>query len=79
MNTFINYVVALLTLLWGSAGMAAETRVIINLSDQSVSLIEGGRIILVSPIASGKPGCRRRRAISAFTTRTSTICPGALD
>jgi hypothetical protein len=29
MNTFINYVVALLTLLWGSAGIAAETRVII--------------------------------------------------
>ena len=56
MKTFINCVVALLTLLWGSAGIAAETRVIINLSNQSVSLIEGDRTILVSPIASGKPG-----------------------
>jgi lipoprotein-anchoring transpeptidase ErfK/SrfK len=56
MKTFINCAIALLTLLWASSGMAAETRVIINLSDQSVSLIEGGRTILVSPIASGKPG-----------------------
>jgi lipoprotein-anchoring transpeptidase ErfK/SrfK len=56
MKTFINCVVALSTLLWGSAGIAAESRVIINLSDQSASLIEGGRTILVSPIASGKPG-----------------------
>ena len=36
--------------------MAAETRVIINLSNQSVSLIEEGRTILDTPIASGKPG-----------------------
>jgi lipoprotein-anchoring transpeptidase ErfK/SrfK len=56
MKTFINCVVALSTLLWGSAGIAAESRVIISLSDQSASLIEGGRTILVSPIASGKPG-----------------------
>jgi lipoprotein-anchoring transpeptidase ErfK/SrfK len=36
--------------------LAAETRVIINLSDQSVLLIEQGKIALVSPIASGKAG-----------------------
>jgi lipoprotein-anchoring transpeptidase ErfK/SrfK len=36
--------------------MASETKVIINLSDQRASLIEQGRITLVSPIASGKPG-----------------------
>jgi hypothetical protein len=36
--------------------MASETRVIINLSDQRVSLVQQGRITLVSPIASGKPG-----------------------
>jgi lipoprotein-anchoring transpeptidase ErfK/SrfK len=36
--------------------MASETKVIINLSDQRVSLVEQGRITLVSPIASGKPG-----------------------
>ena len=36
--------------------MVAETRVIINLSDQSASLVERGRTTLVSPIASGKSG-----------------------
>ena len=36
--------------------MASETRVIINLSDQRVPLVQQGRITLVSPIASGKPG-----------------------
>ena len=36
--------------------MASETRVIINLSDQRASLVEQGKITLVSPIASGKPG-----------------------
>jgi lipoprotein-anchoring transpeptidase ErfK/SrfK len=40
----------------GNARTAAATRVIINLSDQSASLVEHGRITLVSPIASGKPG-----------------------
>jgi lipoprotein-anchoring transpeptidase ErfK/SrfK len=56
LKTFICCVIALSALLWGSAGYASETRVIINLSDQSVSLVEQGRITLVSPIASGKPG-----------------------
>ena len=36
--------------------MASETRVIINLSDQRASLVQQGRITLVSPIASGKSG-----------------------
>lgn len=56
MKTCLNYVAALSALLLGSAGMASETRVIINLSDQRVSLVQQGRITLVSPIASGKPG-----------------------
>jgi len=56
MKTCFNYVAALSALLLGSAGMAAETRVIINLSDQRASLVQQGRITLVSPIASGKPG-----------------------
>ena len=56
MKTDLNCVIALSALLLGSAGMASETRVIINLSDQRVSLVEQGRITLVSPIASGKPG-----------------------
>src|SRR5438132_6994117 len=55
-NTSLNYVIILSTLLLGSAGMASETRVIINLSDQRASLVQQGRITLVSPIASGKPG-----------------------
>jgi len=36
--------------------MASQTRVIINLSDQRASLVQQGRITLVSPIASGKTG-----------------------
>jgi lipoprotein-anchoring transpeptidase ErfK/SrfK len=56
MKTFKNVVIALAALMVGNAGMAAETRVIINLSDQTASLVQGGRITLVSPIASGKPG-----------------------
>jgi lipoprotein-anchoring transpeptidase ErfK/SrfK len=56
MKTFIPYITTVSALLWGSAVMAAETRVIINLSDQRVSLVEQGRITLVSPIASGKTG-----------------------
>jgi lipoprotein-anchoring transpeptidase ErfK/SrfK len=39
----------------GSA-MRSGTRVIINLSEQRAYLIESGKVILISPIASGKPG-----------------------
>ena len=56
MKTFINVVITLSAFVVASARMAAETRVIINLSDQSASLVERGRTTLVSPIASGKPG-----------------------
>jgi L,D-transpeptidase-like protein len=56
MPTCFNRIIALSALLWGSEGMASETRVIINLSDQRASLVQQGRITLVSPIASGKPG-----------------------
>ena len=40
----------------GASNMGPETRVIINLSEQRAYLIEGGRVSLISPIASGKPG-----------------------
>ena len=40
---------------YGSA-MHLGTRVIINLSEQRAYLIEGGKVSLISPIASGKPG-----------------------
>ncbi|MFZ0504462.1 MAG: L,D-transpeptidase [Chthoniobacterales bacterium] len=56
MKTFINVVITLAAFMVGNVCMAAGTRVIINLSDQTASLVEGGRITLVSPIASGKPG-----------------------
>jgi lipoprotein-anchoring transpeptidase ErfK/SrfK len=56
MKTCFNCVIALSALLLGRAGMASETRVIIDLSDQRASLVQQGRITLVSPIASGKPG-----------------------
>jgi hypothetical protein len=56
MKTYMNCVIALSIILLGSAGLASETRVIINLSDQRASLVQQGRITLVSPIASGKPG-----------------------
>jgi hypothetical protein len=42
------------------------TRVIINLSDQRSSLIQQGRITLVSPMASGKPGWSTRDANTQF-------------
>src|SRR6516164_917393 len=56
MKIFGNCSIALSTLLLVSAGFASDTRVIINLSDQRASLVRQGRITLVSPIASGKPG-----------------------
>ena len=56
MKTCLNCVIALSAVLLGSPGIASQTRVIINLSDQRVSLVQQGRITLVSPIASGKPG-----------------------
>jgi lipoprotein-anchoring transpeptidase ErfK/SrfK len=56
MKTFLNYLMTVSALLLASVGMASQTRVIINLSDQTASLVQQGRITLVSPIASGKPG-----------------------
>jgi len=55
MRTYFALVITLSALLLGSSGMASETRVIINLSDQRASPVEQGRITLVS-LASGKPG-----------------------
>jgi lipoprotein-anchoring transpeptidase ErfK/SrfK len=39
-----------------ASAMRSGTRVIINLSEQRAHLIEDGKVSLVSPIASGKPG-----------------------
>jgi lipoprotein-anchoring transpeptidase ErfK/SrfK len=56
MKICLRYPAVLLALLLASQGLASETRVVINLSDQRVSLVEHGRITLVSPICSGKHG-----------------------
>ena len=47
---------ALTAVLWVSAAMASATWVIINLSEQRAYLVERGKVTLISPIASGKPG-----------------------
>jgi lipoprotein-anchoring transpeptidase ErfK/SrfK len=39
-----------------ASAMHSRTRVIISLSEQRAYLIEGGKVSLISPIASGKPG-----------------------
>jgi lipoprotein-anchoring transpeptidase ErfK/SrfK len=40
----------------GATNIGPGTRVIINLSEQRAYLIEEGKVSLISPIASGKPG-----------------------
>ena len=56
MKTFMRLFATVGVVLWVGATIAAETRVIINLSEQRAYLIEHGKVALVSPIASGKPG-----------------------
>ena len=56
MKTIIRLFVVVGVTLWvGGAAIAAETRVIINLSEQRAYLIEKGKLTLIPPIASGKP------------------------
>ena len=56
MKSHLQLLIALTTVGWVGAGMASEARVVINLSEQRAYLIEQGRVALVSPIGSGKPG-----------------------
>jgi len=56
MKTYHYLVLLLAAPLFESVGLASEIRVIINLSDQKACLVQQGRITLVAPIASGKPG-----------------------
>jgi lipoprotein-anchoring transpeptidase ErfK/SrfK len=56
MNMLIRLLIALAGVAWTSWAPAAQMRVIINLSEQRVYLLEGGSVTLISPIASGKPG-----------------------
>jgi lipoprotein-anchoring transpeptidase ErfK/SrfK len=52
----IRLLIALSAVAWATRAAAAQTKVIINLSEQRAYLVEEGRVTLVSPIASGKPG-----------------------
>jgi lipoprotein-anchoring transpeptidase ErfK/SrfK len=49
-------VLILIAIALTGVAMAQKTRVIINLSEQRVYLVERGKVILIAPIASGKPG-----------------------
>src|SRR5262249_21855106 len=52
----IRLLIALPALTWVSLAAVSPTKVIIDLSEQRAYLVEQGRVTLVSPIASGKPG-----------------------
>jgi hypothetical protein len=56
MKMFLQLLIALPAIVWTSVAAASDTKVIINLSEQRAYLIEQGRVTLVSPVASGKPG-----------------------
>ena len=56
MKTLFQIITILQAALWVSIARGSEPRVIINLSEQRAYLLEQGEVILVSPIASGKPG-----------------------
>ena len=56
MKAVLHLLLAIATLLSVSAATGSEARVIINLSEQRVYLIERGAVALISPVASGKPG-----------------------
>ena len=56
MKMFLQLLIALPAIVWTSVAVASDTKVIINLSEQRAYLIEQGRVTLVSPVASGKPG-----------------------
>ena len=77
MKRFFQFFIALAAVLWAGMGMASQTRVVINLSEQKAYLIKQDKVILVSPISSGRRGCRHRRVISEFLARISTIGLGA--
>ena len=49
--------------------MRPGTRVIINLSEQRAYLVEGGKVSLIAPIASGKPGWSTPTGNFAITSK----------
>jgi lipoprotein-anchoring transpeptidase ErfK/SrfK len=49
--------------------MRSGTKVIINLSEQRAYLVEGGKVSLIAPIASGKPGWSTPTGNFAITSK----------
>jgi len=56
MKTFVQLVIVLPTVLWVGVAAGSAARVFINLSEQRAYLVEQGKVTLISPVASGKPG-----------------------
>jgi lipoprotein-anchoring transpeptidase ErfK/SrfK len=56
MKIGFNLTIVLLTLALATKVNAQQTGVIINLTEQAAYLVEDGRVVLISPIASGKEG-----------------------
>jgi lipoprotein-anchoring transpeptidase ErfK/SrfK len=56
MKKAFQLLIGLGTVLWAGTALASQSRVIINLSEQRAYLVEQGRVTLIYPIASGKPG-----------------------
>ena len=56
LKRFLQFFIALAAVLWADLGMASQTRVVINLSEQKAYLIKQDKVILVSPISSGRRG-----------------------
>ncbi len=56
LKPIFGFLVAAQALVSAAAATTSETKVIINLTEQTAYLVEQGRPTLVSPIASGKPG-----------------------
>lgn len=56
MKAILWSMMALLAIGPANRASAQQTRVLIDLSEQRAYLMEGGRVSLVAPISSGKPG-----------------------
>jgi lipoprotein-anchoring transpeptidase ErfK/SrfK len=56
MKSFSQFFTLLAAVLWAGMGIASQTRVVINLSEQKAYLIKQDKVIFVSPISSGRRG-----------------------
>src|ERR1700730_13596901 len=56
MKIWLTLLIAVPAAIWPSVAAASDTRVIVNLTEQRAYLVEQGRVTLISPVASGKPG-----------------------